>query len=144
MQSASASQAHFRTIHIWPDWPGADLEAACLMSGSINSLSTFSSWHGGCGGGSSWKCISTFRGSFLKNLCESKSATSSCEWTKHSGPLKEGTLETLWPCLHAATSQRLDFSMYSFAHCLFTAHTAPLRRACAVFRASLFLVLRRF
>ena len=85
-------------------------------------------------GGSSWKCGSTFGGTFAKNLCERMSATSSWAWTNPSGPFREGTLVILRPCLQPATSHRLAFSIYSSAHLCFAARTVPFNRACVMAR----------
>src|SRR5258707_13804531 len=122
MWSASASQAHFRSVHVCPDCAGANLEVVLLMSGSTSSLSIWGRCLSGQRRGLSWKWASTFGGVFAKNLCKRRSATSSWEWTNLLGPLSKGTLVTLWPYLQPPTSQSLAFSWYSSPHLRLSAH----------------------
>ena len=141
MRSASASQAHLRTVQVCPDWPGEDLAAAFLIRWSRSSLSIGGSCRVGRGRGSSWNRGSTWGGFLAKNLCDSMSATSSCEWTSPLGPRSEGTLESFRPWRHAATSQRFALPMYSSAHFRLAVWTVLLRCAWAAERV-LSLVFR--
>ena len=144
MRSASASHAHLSSVHVWPNWPGADLEVACLRSGVISSLVMVGHCHVGRCGGLSAKCRSTGGRACMKNLCERISATSLWEWTRPVGPCSAGTLETLQPCCHVATSHSFVFSIYSSAYFHFALRTTLLSWVCAVFHADLSVAPRSF
>src|SRR5713226_9176693 len=103
--SGCADQAHLRMVQVWPDMPGADLLAAFCSRLPTSSLLNGGSVHVGCGGGSSLNISSTSGGVWGKKRCDRMSVISLCECTNPSVPFSDGTLDSLHPCLHAATSQ---------------------------------------
>ena len=132
MQSASASQTHFRIAQVWPVGPGAEQLVVFLRSEPMRSLLTFCSCQAGSRGGLSSKTSLTAGGLDGKKHCERMSETSACMWTKPTMPCNEGTLFNWRPCLQSVSSQMSVFSMWSLAHAHLAALTAPLRQAWAV------------
>ena len=144
MHSASASYTYLIIVQVWPDWPGANLLDVSLIRGAMDSLSIYGRLCCGCCGGSSWKVAATCGSVFVKNLCDSRLATSSWAWTRPSGLHNEGTLETLQPCLHLATSHSSAFSICSFTQLCLAAQTVPLSQADATPLVAVALALHRF
>src|SRR5258708_32785490 len=104
-----AVQAHFRIIQVWPDWPGVDLLDAFESRAPTRSLSNRGRVRVGLGGGSSSNVTATSGGVWGKKQLERMSVTSSCVCTNLFGPFRNGTLDTLCPCLQVATSQSWAF-----------------------------------
>ena len=92
IQSASASQAHFRIAQVCPVGPGAEQLVVFLRSKLMRSLLTFCSFWAGSGEGLSSKTSSTAGGLDGNKCCERMSETSACVWTRPTMPCNEGTL----------------------------------------------------